>query len=278
MKLVVDNSALESQSLAAFLSRRKENMAVLTETTAHETFSRGDRAVGMHQVLARHRGQVVVLKTLGELAELRPRSKGLLGRLIDPDETAAFPHYAERLVAGPGPLRDRLAVKRERARTYLDDLMAHVGQMRSELQNMLSRLSESEIKILKRDNRIELETIHLLTKTIGSWTRRSMSDALYKATDVRDSLWSFQFRFAVCMAALGIHWANKGGLDNRKPGRVRNDIADCAVSACATFFDGLLTEDRTQRDVHRLACQILNAAFRLPVTVPQPYIAPVEGQ
>ena len=272
MELVIDNSVLEDAELTNFL-RKRSNIAVLTDVTAKETFSRGERAVQMHEILARHPGQVLVLRSIGELTALRPRSKGLYGRLINWQETSDFPQYAERLVRGPGPLRDRLQTKQEAARTYLDnDLLPHAESMRSELHQAVAAIPADDLRLLKREGRITKEIMKPLMPAIARWTGSSLTKAQLEAH--RDNvLWSFQFRFAVCVGAMAIHWANKGGLAHRRPEKVRNDIADCAVSACGTFFDGILTDDGTQRDVHRLARQVLSTVFRLPLVVGSPYKA-----
>ena len=137
MKLVIDCSALESLELEVFLARSRCNTAVLTNICANETFNRGQNAVALHKTLAGHRGQVLVLKYTGAIAMLRPRSKGLLHRLVDEEETAQFPKYAALLAAESGPLVERLPGKQKRAREYLDSLLPLGEEMRTEFKKLM---------------------------------------------------------------------------------------------------------------------------------------------
>jgi hypothetical protein len=50
------------------------------------------------------------------------------------------------------------------------------------------------------------------------------------------------FRFALCAFMHALHWRVKGGVEDRLPERMRNDI-DVSYAAYALCFDGIITED-----------------------------------
>ena len=197
---------------------------------------------------------------------LRPRSKGLLHRLVDEEETAQFPKYAALLAAESGPLVERLPGKQKRAREYLDSLLPLGEEMRTEFKKLIAEFPQDDLKILRCEGQVEPQVLHMIGRTAARWTRVGLAHAgigeMPRREDVKFSL---PFRVAVCQAALLLHWARKSGLDSRPPEKLRNDMMDCAVSAYATFFDGLLTHDSTLREVHNFARALLRGPFKVAI-------------
>lgn len=50
------------------------------------------------------------------------------------------------------------------------------------------------------------------------------------------------------------------------PSKLRNDFADMGIVAYATFFDGLLSNDRRMVDLFQQTCAILKYIFKAEVT------------
>ena len=266
MDLVIDCSGLELETLRSFLQRSRRNRAVLCDVTAHEVFRPGLAAVNRHRILADFPGQVLVLRSMGEIAGLRPRTKGLLGRLVDKDETAAFPRYATALVAGHSGLINHLPAKSDRASQYLDGLLPVAAQMHDELLAMIRGWDKGDLAALRAHQRVEAGVLRNIAPMVGRWTKRAFEHLGFgRVPTVERVKYAYPFRLAVCQAALTIDWAAKGGLEQRGLFKVRNDMTDCAVAAYATLFDGLLEHDRRLSDVHRLARQLLIGAFKVPI-------------
>lgn len=250
------------------MARSKRNRAVLCDVTAHEVFRAGRPAVSRHRILADFPGQVAVLRPMGEIARLRPRTKGLLGRFIDKDETAAFPNYAAALVGGHSGLVNHLPEKGQRAVQYLDGLLPAASQMHDELLATIKAWDRDHLAALRTNRRVEPGVLHQLAPTVGRWTHRAFEHLGFGKLPTVDRVkYAYPFRLAVCQAALTIDWAAKGGLEQRGLFAVRNDMTDCAVAAYATFFSGLLAKDVRLQDVHRLARQLLCVAFKVPVKI-----------
>jgi hypothetical protein len=172
------------------------------------------------------------------------------------------------LLGGSEALRQRLPEKQMRAREYLDSLLPLGEEMRTEFKNVIAEFAGEHLKALRRDGRVEADLLRAIAKAAARWTRGGLAHVgIRKLPALEDVKFGFPFRIAVCQAALAVHWAGKGGLDARATEKLRNDMIDCAVSAYVTFFDGLLTDDNTLREVHKLARDLLQEAFMVSYAI-----------
>lgn len=61
---------------------------------------------------------------------------------------------------------------------------------------------------------------------------------------------TFIFRFALCAFLHALHWRVKGGVEDRLPERMRNDVIDVSYAAYALCFDGIMTEDKLAIEIY----------------------------
>ncbi len=61
---------------------------------------------------------------------------------------------------------------------------------------------------------------------------------------------------------LCLRWISDGSINSLKPDKRLNDLIDMNYAAYATFFDGLLTDDKKLIDIYRDACFFLNEIFK----------------
>lgn len=71
----------------------------------------------------------------------------------------------------------------------------------------------------------------------------------------------FIFRAALCAYLLALDWISAGGAKGAKPTTIRNDMVDLNFAACATYFDGLLSNDDKVQRIHHGARMLLGAIF-----------------
>ena len=70
---------------------------------------------------------------------------------------------------------------------------------------------------------------------------------------------TYLFRSALVSLLLVFEYANEGGMPNRSTPRLVNDLADTHFATFATFFDGLLSEDRRLLMLYHSAVDALTA-------------------
>lgn len=68
---------------------------------------------------------------------------------------------------------------------------------------------------------------------------------------------TYIFRKSLCMYFLIVKYIGVGGAKNVSQRKIRNDMIDCHVATCATFFDGLLTKDKKLLEIYDIANAIV---------------------
>jgi hypothetical protein len=70
---------------------------------------------------------------------------------------------------------------------------------------------------------------------------------------------TFIFRSSLCACVWVMHWISVGGAKGVAPTNLRNDMVDLNFATFATYFDGLLTDDRKATIIYRDAAALLRA-------------------
>jgi hypothetical protein len=265
VRKVVDCSSLESPELAEFLARSRGNEAVLTDFCVMESLNRGEGVRQSYRILAGHPRQVVVLETTPQICRLRPRSKGLAGRLVDAEATERFTDSCAVLVAGASLAHTNFALKQEYAERFIAELTPAADEQRGPMLAMMRKHSAEDLNILRSQKRLTVPFLRRAEEHIARMTEKLYGDVpgFGPLPGYPEVLQSFPFRLAVCNYALATHWTWKGGLDSWPAPKLRNDITDCTYAAHASFFDGLISGDGRGADVYNLAMMMLKGAFGL---------------
>ena len=79
---------------------------------------------------------------------------------------------------------------------------------------------------------------------------------------IRNYYNSYLFRFAVCGYLLALRWITSGGACDVKATKLRNDVVDITYATYATYFDGLLTNDKKLISIYNDASFLLDTIFR----------------
>lgn len=270
MKKVIDASALRSPALRAYLEASPTNFAVLPEMAALESF-KGDAAYNLKrslEILGAFPRQVIVLKPNEEIVKLDPRRKGLHGRLIDERQTANFGKFCRDVLAGPEnnrPVLRDLWQKERRANLRFRQLLHGTEQLRYGIELMQASYLPEDLKALRAKRPISDAFAERIMKDILMCTAISFRDSIGRPVDApmaEEIIYSLQFRYALCCHILAMKWIGDGGHETVPTPKLRNDFSDMNYAAYATFFDGLITEDRKLATVYDVAVWMLANVFR----------------
>lgn len=265
VKKVIDSSALRSDSLRQFLAGSPHNIAILTGHLAMELFKGDGQTNVLHSLrhLADFPRQVAVLKSTGAMFKLQPRAQGLQARLIDEEQTEGFALYCKMLFDPQTTQADIAADRRRKqavANARFHRLNGNVEAIRQAIQQLKKRYQPDELKALRRKKELPMEF----------WFR--FSDDLFDSTlafhrlvpglpALRDGgiFYTYAFRYSLCAYACAVDWIAEGGFEQTSG--LTNDFTDMGYAACATFYDGLLTEDQKQKELYTFARRLLERVF-----------------
>lgn len=270
MRCVVDSNLLRNSQLQAYLAHSRANQVVLSDFTGMEAHS-GNTLVTLREsfsILAQYPKQVIVLKSTYALVAQSGRVSGLQRRLIHDGVTAGFPEYCRHLMAETAPFARQSATKGQNAEAILSTIMANVQPMKEALPTLGDAYSDEARSAMREDRVPDAATIDVMMRNsirVAALICADHPNIRRRPKDFNDQsfdafLNTYVFRLALCGQLLALHWAAFGGLPDAKPNTVRNDLIDLQVATCATYFDGLLTNDQRLRRIHRYACGVLYVA------------------
>lgn len=267
MKKVVDASALRSEILKNYLSASRNNVAIVTDHLAMELFKGDGQTNVSHslRILAAHPDQVAVLKPTHAILKSRPRGTGLHARFIDEEQTDGFVCYCRFLLAD-STNEVTVAADRERkqfvANRRHDRMKGNVETIRSTIQQLKKRYKPEELKALRRKEVIPGDfwlrfTDDLFDNTIAFHREVPQMPGLKGA----NIFYSYAFRYTLCAFARAVDWIAEGGYDTAPEAKLMNDYVDMGYAAYATFYDGLLTEDKKLEEIHAFAVRLMQRVF-----------------
>jgi hypothetical protein len=268
VKKVVDAGALRSATLAEFLRASPRNTAVLTDYASMECF-KGDGAVNIRrslEIISHFPKQVAVLKSTAIISRLRPRKPGLHSRFIDRKQTAGFPRYCSALFVGtadPEHVAYDTELKSTTSREHFGRLEAKATTIGEAWTALFKSYTAADLKDLRTNQTVSANLSRRIVKDILTVTARCFKNefGVDKLPLVKDAIYSFPFRFAVCSYVLALHWAVRGGYQTAAAIKLRNDFADATYASYATFFDGLITLDHKLNQIYTLSEWTLRNLF-----------------
>lgn len=268
MRTVIDSSALQCAALRRFLARSRQNFAVLTDYAFMEAYKDDtlDMLYRSMEILSNYPEQVIVLKGTQIVCGLKGRTAGLQRRMIDQRQTRAFAEFCRSLSAarqGNLSIQRQLAECASAARHQMERGLIDAANFNDGLQEITNQFNVGELRILRTGapftNDIRQKfTQQLLVTAADLFKSHPRVFHVPNQTELRNTL---IFRIALCMHILAGHWISVGGADKVKPAKIRNDLIDVSFAAYATYFDGILSNDKKAKVIYSDAAWMLKNVF-----------------
>jgi len=258
MRCVIDTNWLGDDALAAYLARSPQNHAVISEMTLVEVHkdAAAYNARLLLKLLCERSRQVIVLRSTRELYRDGGSGRGLVNRLIDPRQTSSFSEFCQTVIEVPDDTYTaaHFALMESQSRDQISGLKANIGNMLTLFDRCVSIFERSELDRLRKripySENLQRKLIQLSMDMHKMLLRSLNIERHYHPKDLRRSLNTFVFRYALCVVIFLTRWIRQGETKSIKEERLINHVMDLKTAAVATFFDGLKTHDEMPHDVH----------------------------
>lgn len=268
MRKVIDSNKLSSLDLRDFLQRSQQNYAVICEYAAMEAYCcEGISGVFKSmQILSEFPKQIIVLKNTINVCGLSGKSTGLQRRLIDKNQTHKFLVFTKQLKQAQGgneALQYDLFTHSREACANLKRIL-HDAEGMGAAFDILSKTYSNEERELLRTERPYTQSMldksmrHIMEMAATLFSKHPRVRALPTFDDLANT---FIFRLSLCTYLLALEWGVKGGAQQAKPKKIRNDLIDMHFAAYATFFDGLLSADAKATRIYKTAMFYLKSTL-----------------
>jgi len=271
MRKVIDSNGLQNPIVRAYLAASPANTVVLSDHVAIEAY-KGDTLAGIYKsmsILSEFPQQVVMLKGTQTICGLSGRTAGLQKRLIDGAQTREFPVYCQRLMAakaGNLAFENQILEKGRKATAHIDAMLTDAKALSSTFDLVAKTYDKNELRLLRSGTRLSeplirklivavLEVAYILFKEHPNVQR------LPSIEDLPELPNTYIFRASLSAYLLALDWIAHGGAKGAKESTLLNDVVDMGVIAYATYFDGLLSEDKRAKRIHKDVCLLLGTVF-----------------
>ena len=268
MKLVIDSNQLQTLEFREFLARSPKNLAVLPDFAAMEAY-KGDSLKSIFKsmaVLADFPEQVIVLKGSAENCGMSGRRKGLQRRLIDETQTQGFTEYIRALrLAEAGNTRLQMQIMKlgESANEHLETMRTEAMNIRGAIEVLGSRYTKEERAVFRSRSEYTPELTDKLVRTVLEMAAMIFRDSplVRKSPTYAELPNTFIFRVTLACYLLGLTRFAHGGLSDLSADKLRNDFVDMMFVAYGTFFDGVLSSDRSVNHMFEEVGLLLSGLF-----------------
>jgi len=269
MRKIIDANCLTNPLLEEYLQSSLDNIIVLIEFAGMEMY-KGDPLKNIchsMKILCQYPSQVIVLKGARQIIRENQTPKILNVELfIDKDQTEHFPEFCEVIKqvenGNPNAIAPIMEYGKKAAaemqRLYQDAIKTAEGMTLA-----INEFNPKHLKILRKKEPISKGLADKIIKDIFILTAlliRKHPDItqIPTALELRNT---YLFRYSLCSYLLELDWLERGGLNNVKPDKLRNDSIDMSYAAYATLFDGIITKDKKMNRIYQMADYFINSVF-----------------
>ena len=274
MKVVIDTNQMQSHPLRTdrlrnFLSSNPKNIAVITDYAAMEAY-KGDTLSSIFksmEVLSEFPDQVLILKNTIKVCGLHGRASGLQKRLIDKNQTRHFPTYVRHLrlaQRGHTSLKIQLLDHGRAASEHMNRLLAEIqdtGQAHKEIRSIYTK---SELAAYRNGGTLPQSFFSKSLPEIFEIAKINFEKhpELKRLPKEKELINTFIFRSCLCYYLFTLDCVARGGTENSKPEKHRNDLIDSIFVTFATYFEGFMTCDARASRVYDEASIWISAIQR----------------
>lgn len=262
--LLADSNALRHPGLKSYLSASRNHAIGLSDLILVEM--RKSKALSTSRnstmLVAQFPQQVFVLRRTDEMLSENITSANQIDSLFDYAETVEFAALCRDLQTIPEPpgLRAHMAELESAAQLIMSRLTDEVAPLEAGLIDAANEFDQGELTQIRTGNGVTDATrrklLNLLKDTIGNFILANQEPRRKGRMLLRDTMGMFGFRYSLCMILYYMEWVRLGRTGKKLPRRV-NDVVDMQVAAMATFFNGVLSADRTLQTVSSRARDVL---------------------
>lgn len=256
--MLVDANYLRSPELLQYLAGGPANRIALSEHVMIEQHKSNPRLTieNSFRQARNFPRQVVILKSIPAFYASRFTTGREVRRMSDAVQSRSFAQWYDDVLNAENHsgMQMHLAARQADSVKEIEHIAGDVKNLLPVFRRIRRDFTNAELSEIRALNLVSAQTQH---KLINTMTRisRSLFEVMQiswarQPHDIREAPGFYLFRYAMCIVHLFIRWVHKGNLSENTD-KLVNHIMDMQLAAQATFYHGILTNDRTLADVHR---------------------------
>jgi len=247
------------------LSVSPKNEVIFTDFALQEAFN-GANIRGLRRTLAPVKefgAQIIALKITPEICRLEPNANVSPEQFVDKLQSNRLRTYLHDVFTEKEGVQERITLGSTQAGRRFDKLLPAVALVQEDMHRQIESIPTEDLALLRKKYRISNRLADATVKAVSNDTRLHFRELGFtQLPEQQDIVYSFTMRF-IANYVLGLFWGVYGGLATAKKQTIRNDVTDTSYAAYATFYDGLITNDKKLDAVYRNTRVLLRELFRV---------------
>jgi hypothetical protein len=268
MKKIVDINFFEDQKLEKFLRTSGSNFAVITSISSTEALGRDDpkKVLNTLNILCKYPKQIIFLRHSKEVLFLNPTLKKIQSRMIDEAGTKAFLKFAKKFgyyQKHPEAMQSIIEQQQISAKAFREKALKEADKVNAAIGTLSGVFSSNELIAIRRGDSLTGPIVEKIIDGIFQFARSfyGLRQDGKELPDYEGIKTTYQFRCATCFFLLALRRISEGHSALTKTDKILNDMIDTSYAAFATYFDGLLTNDKKLEELYRQANFFVNHVF-----------------
>jgi hypothetical protein len=270
MKLVIDSNQLNNPKLEQFLEKSPRNFAILCEFVSMEIYKGNSikKIFKSMEILSKFPNQVIILKGARKLSILNARQKGLQRRFVDDSATGEFKGYLSDLkIAASGDIRYRNAVMElsQYANEHFNQMLIDVDAIKDSIITFSKSLTKAEKGMIRKNEFYIFEIVNKIVNATCEISAEFVANSNFGVSipTMSELPYTYYYRVILSSFLMGIVRGAEGEIKSVQSDKFRNDMVDMSIAATATFFDGIMSDDKRLIEMYAKICRVLNFAFQV---------------
>jgi hypothetical protein len=247
--VLVDTSGLDKSETIDYLSKSRDNIIVISDMTIVEVAKGG--AFSSLQNLYKYKEQIRVLYPLIDISWDNATAQNTPQRLIN--RSFNFGLFYENIVKATNC--QKIKSLETKANKVIDSLDTAI--IRKVLIIPGERFDPVNLKTIRRTGAPTRNMAIELTNGLVDLSYSLLSEKGLTVSSFENVYYSFIYRLLICQYAQTLDWTEKGGVHSLPKNQLKNGFVDIMIAACATLFDGFITNDNRLRGIYEKAKAIL---------------------
>jgi hypothetical protein len=286
MDYVIDTNYLRRPDLATALqSAAPGDRFVLSDTAVLETMKNAkweSTARRSFQIIAQHPQKIWLAKAPGDLLRAELATGQEMQDITDLPMSGGFRSLLQEIASGVvGPdmayARSNAAAAQTTLAQQQQNHAANLQGLRFAFDDIRSSIDIAGYRRIADPQQKKLVRLHRI-KTLAQASIRKLADLEGKSAEPGNALANGRgilLRYQIGYYCLGFKWAVNNGLDSFPAERATNEIMDLDHALIATYFDAILTEEASVRELRQDILDVLNSNIQFePAAAEEPLKSP----
>ena len=183
------------------------------------------------------------------------------------EQTRDFSEFCQQLKlvqAGDRRLEKAVLDHGIAATEQMEKVLKGAANLQGDMKDVSKMFNDAEIRALRTGTKYPSEIATKVMELVDELAVRAMKDHPHgvKRPKYEELPNTFLYRISLAHVVYIIRWIREGSQVGTRPEKVRNDLIDVNFATYATYFDGILTNDKKLFGLYRETHFLLNIIKR----------------